>query len=91
MAKPRVLVLDEATSNLDLKSEKMVEAALDVLLDGRTAVLIAHRLSTAMRADRIVVVGDGELLEVGTHDELVARGGHYAEMYDTWINQSHAA
>jgi ATP-binding cassette, subfamily B, bacterial len=91
MAEPRVLVLDEATSNLDLKSETLVEAALDVLLDGRTAVLIAHRLSTAMRADRIVVVGDGRLLEVGSHNELVALGGHYAEMYETWITQSHAA
>ena len=91
MAEPRVLVLDEATSNLDLKSETLVEAALDVLLEGRTAVLIAHRLSTAMRADRIVVVGDGNLLEVGSHDEFVALGGHYAEMYHTWINQSHAA
>ncbi|HUE07717.1 MAG TPA: ABC transporter ATP-binding protein [Acidimicrobiales bacterium] len=91
MAEPRVLVLDEATSNLDLKSETLVETALDVLLEGRTAVLIAHRLSTAMRADRIVVVGDGRLLEVGPHDELVALGGHYAEMYETWINQSHAA
>ncbi len=91
MAEPRVLVLDEATSNLDLKSETLVEAALDVLLQGRTAVLIAHRLSTAMRADRIVVVGDGRLLEVGSHDELVALGGHYAEMYETWITQSHAA
>jgi ATP-binding cassette subfamily B protein len=91
MAEPRVLVLDEATSNLDLKSETMVEAALDVLLEGRTAVLIAHRLSTAMRADRIVVVGDGRLLEVGSHDELVALGGHYAEMYETWMLQSHAA
>jgi ATP-binding cassette subfamily B protein len=91
MAEPRVLVLDEATSNLDLKSETMVEAALDVLLEGRTAVLIAHRLSTAMRADRIVVVGDGELLEVGSHEELVALGGHYAEMYETWMLQSHAA
>ena len=59
-----------------------MEAALDVLLEGRTAVLIAHRLSTAMRADRIVVVGDGNLLEVGSHDELVALGGHYAEMYE---------
>jgi ATP-binding cassette subfamily B protein len=91
MAEPRVLVLDEATSNLDLKSETLVETALDVLLEGRTAVLIAHRLSTAMRADRIVVVGDGRLLEVGSHDELVALGGHYAEMYATWISQSHAA
>jgi ATP-binding cassette subfamily B protein len=91
MAQPRVLVLDEATSNLDLQSETMIEAALDVLLQQRTAVLIAHRLSTAMRADRIVVVGDGRLLELGTHDELVALGGHYAEMYATWISQSHAA
>jgi ATP-binding cassette subfamily B protein len=91
MAEPRVLVLDEATSNLDLKSETLVETALDVLLEGRTAVLIAHRLSTAMRADRIVVVGDGRVLEVGSHDELVALGGPYAEMYETWITQSHAA
>jgi ATP-binding cassette subfamily B protein len=90
MAQPRVLVLDEATSNLDLQSETMIEAALDVLLQQRTAVLIAHRLSTAMRADRIVVVGDGRLLEIGSHDELVALGGHYAEMYATWISQSHA-
>ena len=91
MAQPRVLVLDEATSNLDLQSETMIEAALDVLLQSRTAVLIAHRLSTAMRADRIVVVGDGRLLEIGSHDDLVARGGHYAEMYETWVNQSQAA
>jgi ATP-binding cassette subfamily B protein len=91
MAQPRVLVLDEATSNLDLQSETMIEAALDVLLQQRTAVLIAHRLSTAMRADRIVVVGDGRLLELGTHDELVAAGGHYAEMYATWISQSHSS
>jgi ATP-binding cassette subfamily B protein len=91
MAQPRVLVLDEATSNLDLQSETMIESALDVLLQSRTAVLIAHRLSTAMRADRIVVVGDGRLLELGSHDELVALGGHYAEMYQTWISQSHAA
>jgi ATP-binding cassette subfamily B protein len=88
MAQPRVLVLDEATSNLDLQSERMIEAALDVLLQQRTAVLIAHRLSTAMRADRIVVVGAGRLLEIGSHDELVARGGHYAGMYATWISQS---
>jgi ATP-binding cassette, subfamily B, bacterial len=90
MAQPRVLVLDEATSNLDLQSETMIEAALDVLLQQRTAVLIAHRLSTAMRADRIVVVGDGRLLEIGSHDELVSLGGNYAEMYETWISQSHS-
>ena len=72
LAHPRVLVLDEATSNLDLQSETKIEAALDVLLENRTAMLIAHRLSTAMRADRIVVVDDGRIIEVGSHDELVA-------------------
>ncbi len=90
MAQPRVLVLDEATSNLDLQSETLIEAALDVLLEQRTAVLIAHRLSTAMRADRIVVVDNGRLAEVGSHDELVALGGQYADMYETWVTQSHA-
>ena len=91
LAHPRVLVLDEATSNLDLQSETKIEAALDILLEARTAVLIAHRLSTAMKADRIVVVDEGRIVEVGTHDELVARGGRYAEMYATWSSQSHGA
>jgi ATP-binding cassette subfamily B protein len=88
MARPRVLVLDEATSNLDLASETKVESALDVLLQGRTAILIAHRLSTAMRADRIVVVEDGRILEVGSHESLLRLDGRYAEMYATWA--SHA-
>ncbi|MBV8463186.1 MAG: ABC transporter ATP-binding protein, partial [Acidimicrobiales bacterium] len=91
LARPRVLVLDEATSNLDLQSETKIEAALDVLLENRTAVLIAHRLSTAMRADRIAVVDDGRLVEVGPHDELVALGGRYAEMYGTWVRQAELA
>jgi ATP-binding cassette subfamily B protein len=88
MVQPRVLVLDEATSNLDLQSETRIESALDVLLQGRTAILIAHRLSTAMRADRIVVVANGGIEEVGTHEELVAKGGLYAEMYATWHKHS---
>lgn len=90
LAHPRVLVLDEATSNLDLKSETMIEAALDILLEARTAVLIAHRLSTAMKADRIVVVDEGRVVEVGTHAELIAGGGRYSEMYATWASQAHA-
>ena len=86
LARPRVIVLDEATSNLDLQSETKVEAALDALLEGRTAVIIAHRLSTAMRADRIAVVDQGRILEIGSHGDLVARAGRYAEMYATWIS-----
>lgn len=85
LARPRVLVLDEATSNLDLQSESRVEQALDVLLDGRTAIVIAHRLATAMRADRIAVVDGGGIVELGTHDELVAHNGRYAAMFATWV------
>ncbi|MCP5030057.1 MAG: ABC transporter ATP-binding protein [Actinomycetia bacterium] len=84
LARPRVLILDEATSNLDLLSEQKIEQALDVLLEGRTAIVIAHRLATAMRADRIAVVDEGGVVELGSHGELVARGGRYAEMYATW-------
>jgi len=90
LARPRVLVLDEATSNLDLASETKIEAALDVLLQARTAVLIAHRLTTAMKADRIVVVENGRIVELGSHDQLVARGGQYATMYATWIRHAEA-
>jgi ATP-binding cassette subfamily B protein len=84
LARPRILVLDEATSNLDLKSEAKIEDALDVLLEGRTAILIAHRLATAMRADRIAVIHDGEVVELGPHADLVAQGGRYAAMVATW-------
>lgn len=88
LARPRVLVLDEATSNLDLKSETRIERALDVLLEGRTAIIIAHRLATAMRADRIAVVHDGRIVEIGSHAELVAAGGLYAELYATWSSHT---
>jgi ATP-binding cassette subfamily B protein len=85
LARPRVLVLDEATSNLDLRSEAKIEHALDTILEGRTAVIIAHRLATAMRCDRIAVVEAGTIVELGSHEELVELGGRYAEMYATWI------
>ncbi len=84
VAKPSVVVLDEATSSLDLLSEQRIEAALDRVTQGRTTVLIAHRLATAMRADRIGVMSEGALVELGTHDELVEAGGAYAQMYATW-------
>ncbi|MEU4162383.1 ABC transporter ATP-binding protein [Actinoplanes sp. NPDC026670] len=87
VAEPRVVVLDEATSSLDLRSELRVEAAIQRLLEGRTAILVAHRLSTARRADRVIVVDDGDIVEQGTHAELVAAQGRYAAMYATW--QSH--
>ncbi len=86
LAQPRVLVLDEATSNLDLASEILVEGALDHLLEGRTAILIAHRLSTAQRADRIVVLEQGMVVEQGSHDELLELGGHYAKMFQLWAD-----
>ena len=70
-----MLVLDEATSSLDPGTEALVEAAMDRLMEGRTVIVIAHRLSTAERADRVAVVADGRLVEVGTHDELLAAGG----------------
>jgi ATP-binding cassette subfamily B protein len=88
LARPRVLVLDEATSNLDLQSEAKVEQALDALLDGRTAIIIAHRLATAMKADRIAVVDGGSIVELGTHAELVKQGGYYASMYASWVSHS---
>ena len=73
---------------MDLQSESKIEDALDVLLEGRTAILIAHRLSTAMKADRIAVVDDGRIVEVGSHDQLVAADGKYAQMYATWTSQA---
>ncbi|HET9089791.1 MAG TPA: ABC transporter ATP-binding protein [Acidimicrobiales bacterium] len=85
LARPRVLILDEATSSLDLASETIVEAALDRVLEGRSAILIAHRLTTAQRADRIVVVEGGRVSDVGTPSELLARPGSYRDMYDAWL------
>jgi ATP-binding cassette, subfamily B, bacterial len=82
---PAVLVLDEATSSLDPGTEVLVESAVDRLLDGRTVVVIAHRLSTSERADVVGVVDGGELVELGTHADLVAAGGRYASLYATWV------
>ena len=82
---PAVIVLDEATSSVDPGTERAVERALAVVAHGRTVITIAHRLSTATRADRVAVLQDGKLVELGTHDDLVARGGFYAQLWQSWI------
>ena len=78
---PKILILDEATSALDTESEKIVQDALDKLMVGRTSFVIAHRLSTIKNADVILVLNHGVIAEKGTHDELMAKGGLYYELY----------
>jgi ATP-binding cassette, subfamily B, bacterial len=84
LADPAILVLDEATSNLDPGTEHEVEGALERLMEGRTVIVVAHRLSTAARADRIAVIDEGRLTELGSHADLVARDGRYAALYRAW-------
>jgi len=79
---PKILILDEATSSLDTKSERLVQEALTNLMKGRTTFVIAHRLSTIIHADKIVVLDKGSIVETGTHDELLAKQGHYAQLYN---------
>ena len=84
LANPRVLILDEATASLDVPSERAVQRALNALLAGRTAVVIAHRLSTVLSADRVLVVSAGSIVEDGSPQELIAAGGEFAAMYTSW-------
>ncbi|NBY58069.1 MAG: ATP-binding cassette domain-containing protein [Actinobacteria bacterium] len=86
---PAVLVLDEATSNLDPGTEAEVEAALERLMQGRTTIVVAHRLTTVQRADRIVVVDKAHIAEVGSHRDLLERGGKYAALARAW-EKSHS-
>ena len=86
LADPKILILDEATSNLDSESERLIQASLRELLRGRTAFVIAHRLSTIREADKIVVIEDGQIAQIGTHQELVDRPGRYQEMVALQLN-----
>lgn len=86
LADPAILILDEATSSVDPGTEAAVESAMETLMQGRTVIAIAHRLSTSARCDRVAVVAGGRLVELGTHDELVAAGGHYSELYEAWVS-----
>ena len=79
---PRILILDDSTSSVDTQTEKLIQAALDALMEGRTTFVIAHRLSTVRRADIILVMDKGQIVERGTHVELLKQGGLYKEIHD---------
>lgn len=88
---PAILILDEATSSLDSESEKLVQDALETLMQGRTTLVIAHRLSTVRRADKIIVLNSGEIVEEGTHEELLANEGLYKQLYDIQFKDEESA
>ena len=80
---PKILILDEATANIDTETEQWIQEALERLMQGRTSFIVAHRLSTIQEADVILVMRDGSIVEQGTHAELLARGGFYAALYNS--------
>ena len=83
LADNRILILDEATSSVDTRTEEQIQAAMDHLMQGRTSFVIAHRLSTIKDSDLILVMRDGDIVEQGTHDQLLEQGGFYADLYNS--------
>lgn len=83
-----MLILDEATSSVDTRTELLIQQAMDKLMEGRTSFVIAHRLSTIKNADIILVLKDGEILESGNHEELLEKGGFYAELYNSQFEEA---
>ena len=88
LADPKILILDEATSSVDTRPEVRIQKAMDNLMQGRTSFIIAHRLSTIRDADLILVMKDGDIIEQGSHEELLAKNGFYAELYNSQFEKS---
>ena len=87
LADPKILILDEATSSIDTRTEIQIQSAMDNLMKGRTSFIIAHRLSTIRNADLILVMNHGDIVEQGTHDDLLAKGGFYADLYNSQFDE----
>ena len=88
LADPKILILDEATSNVDTRTEILIQQAMDQLMEGRTTFIIAHRLSTIKNADLILVMNEGNIIEQGTHTELLAKNGFYAKLYKSQFDKT---
>ncbi len=88
LADPKILILDEATSSVDTRTEILIQKGMEKLMEGRTSFIIAHRLSTIRNADIILVMKDGDIVEVGNHDDLMARNGFYAELYNSQFEEN---
>lgn len=88
LADPKILILDEATSSVDTRTEVLIQKAMDNLMKGRTSFVIAHRLSTIRDADLILVMKDGDIVEQGNHEELLKKGGFYADLYNSQFEKT---